>query len=139
MHDINVIIIPKKRLLVKKNVDKTDLGKIKKPRPSPCFFILACLCTTHLFGYRASSRSPEIYRRTKPGGLEGDRTPDLGNLPAVRATWWTGRDSNPLPLQCECSVLPGELPARTPAGGCECRALPTELQALNHSLRSGLG
>ena len=25
--------------------------------------------------------------------------------------WWTGRDLNPLPLQCECSVLPDELPA----------------------------
>jgi len=31
----------------------------------------------------------------------------------MRLFWWTSGESNPRPLQCECSALPSELLART--------------------------
>ena len=41
--------------------------------------------------------------------------------------WWTGRESNPWPLQCHCSVLPAELPAHkgvTKTLNMNCPKLP---------------
>ena len=55
-----------------------------------------------------------VFFRRDPPGFDSLRYYIKNNAHrnGVRYFWWTRRESNPRPLQCECSTLPTELRAR---------------------------